>query len=419
MDIQKLHQLFLKNMSICTDTRAMVNKSLFFALKGENFNGNKYACQALEDGAEYAIIDEEKYRLNDKYILVENVLLTLQKLANYHRKQLKCPVLGITGTNGKTTTKELLAIVLETKYKVVATKGNLNNDIGVPLTILTAPLDTEFLIIEMGANHKREIDFLCNIAEINYGIITNIGKAHLEGFGSFEGVIETKKELYDYLNKTKGTAFVNKDDRILNAYNKEITKVFYSLDSSNNLNTNPFVSLSYSKQKINTKLIGDYNALNIVAACAIGEYFKVSSKNITSAIENYNPDNNRSQLVNSKKGNTIILDAYNANPSSMETAINSFNKLQSESKVLILGDMLELGIDSESEHQKIINILNVNSYKKVILVGVEFAKSKHNFKHFYSSEELIEWSELSDVMNSTILLKGSRKIALEKLVEKL
>jgi UDP-N-acetylmuramoyl-tripeptide--D-alanyl-D-alanine ligase len=419
MNIQKLHQLFKESMLICTDTRAMKKNSLFFALTGDNFNGNEYAKQALENGAKYAVIDQEEFKLDDRYILVENVLSTLQKLANFHRKQLNCPVLGITGSNGKTTTKELVATVLGTQYKVAATKGNLNNDIGVPFTILSAPLDTEFLIVEMGANHKKEIKFLCEIAEIDFGIITNIGKAHLEGFGSFEGVIEAKKELYDYLSSNKGIAFVNQEDYILNNYNKELQKKFYGLSDKNNLKAKPFVSLYFEEKIINTQLIGDYNALNILAACTIGKHFNISVQNITTSISNYIPSNNRSQLVQTEQGNTIILDAYNANPSSMQIAINSFNNLESDSKLLILGDMLELGKDSLEEHQKIISQLKMDSKMEVILVGQEFSKCQHNFTQFNTAKEVSIWIQSNTITNTSVLLKGSRKIKLEQLKDSL
>lgn len=415
MDLQQLHQLFLKSSGVSTDTRNILKNSIFFALKGDNFDGNKYAKEALQKGASLAIIDNEKYYLNDKYILVEDVLKHLQQLANLHRKKLKCPVLGITGTNGKTTTKELITAVLQKKYNVVSTKGNLNNHIGVPLTLLSAKLNTEFLVVEMGANHLKEIDFLCNLSEIDFGIITNIGKAHLEGFGSKEGVIKAKKELYDYINTKQGLIFINADDELLMSISEGINRVEYQ-NQNQEKQKSPFATIEFNKEKIYSKLIGEYNCTNILAACTIGKYFKVPLNNIKDAIENYTPSNNRSQFIQTLNNNSIILDAYNANPSSMKEAIKAFEKINEENKLYILGDMLELGNQSTSEHQDIINQLQKQS-SNVILIGKEFGETQHEFTHFTNTEKAANWIKNNPINNHFILLKGSRGVSLEKLKE--
>jgi len=320
-------------------------------------------------------------------------------------------VLGITGTNGKTTTKELINIVLEKKYKVVCTKGNLNNHIGVPLTLLSATLDTEFLIVEMGANHQNEIKLLSEIANINYGIITNIGKAHLEGFGSVEGVTKTKKELYDYIKKQTGTIFINKEDELLQQISTGIHKVEYSTIEYND--GSPFASVKYANEIIQSKLIGTYNCTNIQAAISIGLYFDVALKDIKSAIENYSPQNNRSQLERTTKGNSLVIDYYNANPTSMIKAIQSFYTIDSDKKLFILGDMLELGESSKAEHQKIVDEL-VKNNSEAILIGKEFGKCSHSYPHFDDVFEAKKWLLEKPFKDYYILLKGSRGIKLEE-----
>ena len=412
MELDQLHNLYIESSGISTDTRRIIPNSIFFALKGVNFNGNKFAKEALDKGARIAIVDEEEFVLDSNYILVEDVLNCLQSLANFHRNKLNCPVLGITGTNGKTTTKELINAVLEKKFNVVCTKGNLNNHIGVPLTILSADLDTEFLIVEMGANHQNEIKALSEIANVNYGIITNIGKAHLEGFGSVEGVTKTKKELYDFIKTQSGTIFINRDDKLLQEISKGIKKVEYT--AQENKNGSPFASVLHSNKVITSKLIGSYNCTNIQAAISIGNYFGVSLEDIKTTIENYTPKNNRSQLEKTTKGNSLVIDYYNANPTSMIKAIQSFYSIKSDNKLLILGDMLELGDASILEHQKIIDDLK-NTQSEAILIGTEFGKCSHSFPHFEDVVEAKKWLQQHSYKDYFVLLKGSRGIKLEEI----
>lgn len=416
MDIKELHKIFLKSSGVTTDSRQIELNSIFFALKGDNFDGNKYAKSAIDKGASFAVVDNQAYCLNEKYILVDDVLSCLQELSKYHRKQLNCPVLGITGTNGKTTTKELITAVIEKKFRTVATKGNFNNHIGVPLTLLRAKLDTEFLIVEMGANHIHEIEFLCGLAQIDFGIITNIGKAHLEGFGSVEGVIKAKKELYDHIDINDGTLFVNANDKLLKSISENTDRILYNINEQEQSNS-PFAEVIYNGSLISSQLIGDYNRTNILAACEIGRYFGVSLEKTKEAIESYTPSNNRSQLLETNR-NTIVLDAYNANPSSMTEAIKAFQKVNHKKKLLILGDMLELGENSLVEHQSIIDELSQDN-QKVILVGQEFNKCQHNFVHFFNSEDALVWIEENQIEDMFILLKGSRGIKLEILKDAL
>lgn len=425
--LKKLYELFLKSGKISTDSRKIEKGTLFFALKGENFNGNKYAEDALKKGAEYAIIDEAEYAVNERLLLVEDVLSCLQQLANYHRRQLKIPILGITGTNGKTTTKELISTVLSEKYKVTYTQGNLNNHIGVPLTLLQMNDDTEFGVIEMGANHPGEIATLCQIADPDYGIITNIGKAHLEGFGSFEGVIKTKGELYDYIKEKSGIIFYNHDNQILEELGEKTpNRVSYGGKNADltgeTIQSPPYIHAKVNFPKgvlyINSKLIGDYNFENILAAACIGYYFKIDPLNIQKAIKNYQPNNNRSQLI--VRGNIkIIMDAYNANPTSMSASVKSFSKTKDANSYLILGDMLELGEYSEHEHEQILNLVKEEGFKNVLLVGKEFSKSaqKFNFPAFINVEDLCEYLKAQGIKNGNILIKGSRGIQLEKILE--
>jgi len=425
MKIEKLHQLFLECGSVCTDTRTIKKNDVFFALKGEHFNGNKFAKVAIAKGAKYAIVDEEEYVINSNYILVEDVLNTLQELAKFHRLFLNIKIIALTGSNGKTTTKELINYVLQKKYKTVATKGNLNNHIGVPLTLLSMDETTEISIVEMGANHIKEIEYLCAIALPDFGYITNFGKAHLEGFGSIEGVIEGKSELYNHLKQNNKLVFFNTDDDLqvkqLNTYSEH-----YSFGTSNKsqvqiecIEANPFVQIKYKNKLIKSKLIGNYNFSNIAAAIAIGNYFKVDDSSIKIAIEEYSPENNRSQII--KKGtNNIILDAYNANPTSMKAALESFETIKAEHKIAILGDMFELGQDAEKEHQAIAKYANQLSIDEIYLVGENFYKTEINsskVKHFKTFEDLKETLTNQSITNSTLLIKGSRGMALERVLD--
>lgn len=414
MNTEQLHQVFLSSSGICTDTRKVEDKNIFFAIKGANFDGNSFAEEALQKGCSYAVIDNFEQKKDDRYIVVKNVLDSLQELARFHREKLNCPVIGITGTNGKTTTKELILAVLSSQFKTIATKGNLNNHIGVPLTLLSTPLDTELLIVEMGANHQGEISQLCKITSPDYGIITNIGKAHLEGFEGYDGVIKAKSELYQYIEKKEGWVFVNEKDELLLSLSENINRISYGENCSIS-SCNPFVTLKYKQHIISSKMVGKYNYDNIVAACCIGEYFGIRSKNYKKSIESYQPTNNRSQVEKTQRGNTLILDAYNANPSSMLASINAFKELEGTKKTVILGDMLELGDDSIKEHQEIIDHLKQSDIFTIYLVGAEFQKTKNNYLCFNSVKELSHYLEKNAITENSILLKGSRKLQLEKL----
>ena len=424
MNIKSLYKLFLECTSVCTDTRKLKENDLFFALKGENFNGNKFAKKALEHGAKYAIIDEKEYN-GKNTIFVKDVLKTLQDLATYHRRQLNIPIIALTGSNGKTTTKELINVVLSKKFNTTATVGNLNNHIGVPLTLLSMTNKTEIGIVEMGANHMNEIDLLCNITLPDYGYITNFGKAHLEGFGSIEGVIKAKSELYEFLKKTDKTIFINEDDPVQIEKTKNcITFSFSENKESSNVNiklieANPFVKLKYNTIEIQSSLIGSYNFKNISAAIAIGRYFKVSDKDILNAIEKYSPTNNRSQIIH-KNSYKIILDAYNANPTSMQAAIESFNMLKDSYKIAFLGDMFELGEDSSKEHQNIVNLLENTSLDEIYVIGGNFHKTKTRSKKITilnSFDELKTVLLAKDIKDSTLLIKGSRGMAMERILD--
>lgn len=414
MNTEQLHQVFLSSSGICTDTRKVEDKNIFFAIKGANFDGNSFAEEALQKGCSYAVIDNFEQKKDDRYIVVKNVLDSLQELARFHREKLNCPVIGITGTNGKTTTKELILAVLSSQFKTIATKGNLNNHIGVPLTLLSTPLDTELLIVEMGANHQGEISQLCKITSPDYGIITNIGKAHLEGFEGYDGVIKAKSELYQYIEKKEGWVFVNEKDELLLSLSENINRISYGENCSIS-SCNPFITLKYKQHIISSKMVGKYNYDNIVAACCIGEYFGIRSKNYKKSIESYQPTNNRSQVEKTQRGNTLILDAYNANPSSMLASINAFKELEGTKKTVILGDMLELGDDSIKEHQEIIDHLKQSDIFTIYLVGAEFQKTKNNYLCFNSVKELSHYLEKNAITENSILLKGSRKLQLEKL----
>ena len=414
MKIAQLYSLYTKYYIVDTDTRSIRKNTIFFSLKGANFNGNMFANHALKKGASFAIIDEKKYKINNKTILVKNVLETLQKLANFHRKKLNVPIISITGSNGKTTTKELINAVLSKKFNTVCTLGNLNNHIGVPLTLLSMTPKTEIGIVEMGANHPKEIAFLCKIVEPDYGYITNFGKAHLEGFGNLRGVIKAKSELYTYLKNNHKIVFVNTSDSIQVKKTEKMNQVFF--DNRILLkNTNPFVSVFYKKNTIQSSLIGSYNFNNIVAAITVGKYFKVTTIDIINAIENYIPKNNRSQIIKTEN-NSIILDAYNANPSSVNVALESFSFSKYKAKTIILGDMFELGKNSLLEHQLIVNLINEYSFDSVFLVGKTFYKTDSTFLKFKTVDNLKIFLQKNPITNQTILIKGSRVMALEKLL---
>ena len=428
MEAKTLYSYFLKSSSVITDTRKIEKNALFFCLRGENFNGNKFAKEALQKGAAFVVIDDSEYfKENSQYILVEDSLKSLQELAKYHRLQFDIPVIGLTGSNGKTTTKELIYSVLSEKFNTTATFGNLNNHIGVPLTLLRINKNTEIALIEMGANHLKEIEFLCNITKPTHGYITNFGKAHLEGFGSIEGVIQGKSEIYKSLENTKGTALINSEDKIQVRLTKNQAKQQFGnkeadiVITSNNYTTkdNNHLSVSFQSTIINSKLKGTYNYSNIKAAIAFGFIFDISLEKIKKGIEGYIPKNNRSQWLKTER-NTVILDAYNANPSSMTVALESLLNSDTKNKILILGDMLELGDYTADEHQKIIEILNKKTPETVILVGKEFKKTKtsnSNFHKFEETKDVIPFLQKKNFQNKTILIKGSRGIALEVLQE--
>lgn len=424
MNTETLHQLFLESKGVATDTRALKTDQLFFALKGDNFNGNLFAEKALSKGAGYAIIDEELDKLNDRYILVDDVLETLQKLSTYHREFLDIPILAITGSNGKTTSKELIHAVLRKKFNTVATVGNLNNHIGVPLTLLSMKRSTEFGIVEMGANHPNEIKRLAQIAKPNYGYITNFGKAHLEGFGSVEGVIAAKSELYSYLRENNKMIFLNIDDPIQqkqlsydNTYSFG-TKPDADVVIKYGLNTER-AEVLFEGTTIKSQLTGDYNAINMAAAICVGKYFKVPTESIKKAILDYSPQNNRSQIV--KIGsNLLLMDAYNANPTSMKAALDSFKNNAASNKIAILGDMFELGANAEEEHQNIVNYLESINVLHAYLVGDNFYKTStisHKITKLKSFSDLQLSLEATEFNNAYILIKGSRGMALERTVE--
>jgi UDP-N-acetylmuramoyl-tripeptide--D-alanyl-D-alanine ligase len=425
MDVSYIHGLFLKCNSVSIDTRKIESNSLFVAIKGENFDANTFAKEALEKGASSVLIDNEDYYIDQRTILVENSLIALQELAKFHRRYLKLPIIALTGSNGKTTTKELINVVLSKKYNTKATVGNLNNHIGVPLTLLSFNEKTEIGIVEMGANHKKEIAFLCDLAQPDYGYITNFGKAHLEGFGGVEGVIEAKSEMYDYLSKNNKLAFINLEDSIqveksekLNSYsfglNKEAADV-----NINSIAANPFVEISFSNLLVQTHLIGLYNANNVNAAITIGKYFNVEDLSIKEALESYIPENNRSQLL-SKGSNQIILDAYNANPSSMAVAIANFLQLDNQNKIMILGDMFELGTESRQEHKAIVDSLMNERAIACYFIGKEFYGNRMDKKgfHFYDTfESFSKHLQETKTENSYLLIKGSRGMALERTLD--
>ena len=428
MKTDQLYNLFKESDGITTDSRHVRKGEIFFALWGENFNGNEFALHALEKGASWAVIDDPLFE-TEKTILVDDCLLELQALATHHRKIMNIPVLAITGTNGKTTTKELIAAILARKIKVHYTKGNLNNHIGVPLTILSAPSGTDMMIIEMGANHFGEITALCQIAKPDYGIITNIGTAHLEGFGSLDGVIKSKTELYEYLRKVNGIVLFNDKnplltEKIFKIINRAVpysdpTGIELRVEMEpSDMNLKAVVTYHHHTSKISTNLFGSYNIENIKAAIATGLFLGVELTDIVDAIENYHPDNNRSQ-IKITKNNTLICDSYNANPASMQLALESFSGTKAELKLVILGDMLELGDKSEEEHIKVLDALQSYKINNAFLVGQVFKKvaSKYDFKSFINVGELLESLQNKPVRGATILIKGSRGMGLEKVYD--
>lgn len=425
MEIKNIHNLFLKCSSVSTDTRKIENNSMFFAIKGERFDANTFTEEALKKGASCVVIDNQDYFIDERTILVEDTLEALQKLSKFHREYLKLPIVALTGSNGKTTTKELINVVLSKRYITKATVGNLNNHIGVPLTLLSFDSKTEIGIVEMGANHQKEIEFLCEIAQPDFGYITNFGKAHLEGFGGVEGVIKGKSEMYKFLSENDKYVFVNLDDTIQREKTENNLRITFSqIDKNasvfiNGINANPFVEIAYNGIKIKSNLIGLYNANNINAAITIGKYFKVSDEEIKGAIESYVPENNRSQLL-VKNSNEIILDAYNANPSSMEVAIKNFLQLDKKNKVAILGDMFELGEESLGEHINIISLLENETDVKTCFIGKDFFANKIENSHisfFETFDSFSDFLQNEDFQNSMILIKGSRGMALERTLE--
>lgn len=437
--IDQLYQLYLQHPAISTDTRKIEPDSLFFALKGDKFDANTFAQKAVEAGAAYAVIDNPEYVKGENFLLVDDVLTALQNLAAHHRRQLNIPVIGLTGTNGKTTTKELINAVLSQKFKTLATQGNLNNHIGVPLTILTINSSHQMAVIEMGANHQKEIALLCTIAQPTHGLITNVGKAHLEGFGGVEGVKKGKGELYDYLKSGSNVAFVNSDDAtLLEMQNARDLKdiVYYgkngnsdNLVSGRLLDNSPFLTFKWHDKKsssynVKSQLTGSYNLDNILAAISIGCFFGLDSDEINQGIEGYQPKNNRSQITKTAT-NTLICDFYNANPSSMFVAIENMDKVQADHKVMILGDMFEMGAESAVEHTAVIEKAMSANVDERIFIGKDFSSQQTevdntnliNTTFYMTAEDAIIGLKAKPITNSTILIKGSRGMALERLVE--
>lgn len=427
MEIAELYKCFMECGKVTTDSRNCPEGSMFIALKGETFNGNAFAAQALKQGCRYAVIDESEYA-GEGTILVDNCLQALQQLANYHRRQLKTPVIGITGTNGKTTTKELISTVLSRKFNTLYTEGNFNNHIGVPLTLLRLTKEHEMAVVEMGANHPGEIKTLVHIAEPDYGIITNVGKAHLQGFGSFEGVIRTKGELYDFLRAKGGaTIFIQNENPYLNGIAEGLTCVRYGQTaglyvSGELISCSPFLSFRWTAEgvshEVNTHLIGSYNLDNMLAAAAIGRYFGVSDDDISSALASYLPHNNRSQLKETAD-NKLIVDAYNANPTSMMAALKNFRQVEAPHKMVILGDMKELGEASREEHQKVVDYLKECGFDRVVLVGSEFAAATHSYQTFQHVDEVLADIRIHKPQGYYILIKGSNSMKLSQLPESL
>jgi UDP-N-acetylmuramoyl-tripeptide--D-alanyl-D-alanine ligase len=428
ISIPELFELFKEHRQVSTDSRNIKPNDIFFALKGETFDGNAYAVASLEKGAKYAVVDDPSLPGHPQLILVNNVLKSLQDLASFYRLQLSIPFIAITGSNGKTTTKELIHAVLATTYKTSTTKGNLNNHIGIPLTILGIPPDSEIAVIEMGANHQKEIAGYCTYTRPTHGIITNCGKAHLEGFGGVEGVRKGKGELFDFIKNTDGKAFVCADfdyfHRMIQERNMKHIK-WYGTGSEVSIRGSVLPHPTFLKVKVdglsepiemNTHLVGDYNIYNVLAAISIGDFFKVSPQNMAAAVSNYLPDNNRSQLTQ-LGDNFFIMDAYNANPSSMGAAIKNFAGMHAEKKILMLGAMAELGEESVAEHQAMVQLINQYAWEHVILVGGDFGKIRHDHLYFANPKEAHRWWIKQDIKGATVLLKGSRSTAMEKVLK--
>ena len=425
MSIIDLYDLFIHNPQITTDSRNCPKGSIFFALKGDKFDGNQYAGKALASGCVYAVIDNPDYYIGERTILVDNVLKTLQQLAHHHRKVLGLPIIGITGTNGKTTTKELLAAVLSTKFNLLYTEGNFNNHIGVPLTLLRLTHDHEMAVIEMGASHPGDIKELVDIVHPNYGIITNVGRAHLEGFGSFEGVIRTKGELYDYIRRSKGKIFIKKENEYLQSIAKGIEQITYgngddAFASGQVVRCDPFLVFNWKQQgklhTVETHMIGSYNLDNVLAAVAVGRFFKIPAERISRAIAAYEPTNNRSQFKKTDN-NELIIDAYNANPSSMKVALDNFITMPVQPKAIILGDMRELGPTSDELHAEVVEQIKKGQFDKVFLCGEHFSKVGKEFSPFATTEAMVEELRKQPLKGYHILIKGSHSMGLEKLAD--
>ena len=425
MSIIDLYDLFIHNPQITTDSRNCPKGSIFFALKGDKFDGNQYAGKALASGCVYAVIDNPDYYIGERTILVDNVLKTLQQLAHHHRKVLGLPIIGITGTNGKTTTKELLAAVLSTKFNLLYTEGNFNNHIGVPLTLLRLTHDHEMAVIEMGASHPGDIKELVDIVHPNYGIITNVGRAHLEGFGSFEGVIRTKGELYDYIRRSKGKIFIKKENEYLQSIAKGIEQITYgngddAFASGQVVSCDPFLVFNWKQQgklhTVETHIIGSYNLDNVLAAVAVGRFFKIPAERISRAIAAYEPTNNRSQFKKTDN-NELIIDAYNATPSSMKVALDNFITMPVQPKAIILGDMRELGPTSDELHAEVVAQIKKGQFDKVFLCGEHFSKVGKEFSPFATTEAMVEELRKQPLKGYHILIKGSHSMGLEKLAD--
>lgn len=420
--IEKIYQYYSQKYLVSTDSRTIEEGCVFVALKGERFDGNDFAYKVAEENiASCVIADRKDLPHHERLFIVDDSLTTLQELARLHREKCNIPIIGITGTNGKTTTKELTAAVLSKKYNIIYTQGNFNNHLGLPLTVLRIKPDTEMAVVEMGANHPNEIAQLCTIANPDFGIITNIGKAHLEGFGSFEGVVKTKNELYDFIRNKNGKVFINRDNELLMELSNGIDSHTYGKDNkadieANIVSSNPYLIINWDGNEIKTNLVGDYNFENVMAAISVGCYFNIEKSLIIEALENYTPTNNRSQYIKSEK-NEIVMDAYNANPVSMHHAIKNFRNISSENTLLILGDMRELGKDSEKEHQTIINLIKELKFENVMLVGEEFKKAAGtDFSTFTNVEELLAFINDNDISGKKILIKGSNSINLKSIV---
>ncbi len=424
--IEKIYKLYKTAYTVTTDSRTITQGCVFVALKGEHFDGNDFALNVAEEGiAACVIADRKDLPQHERLFVVEDSLKALQELANYHRKQLDTPIIGITGTNGKTTTKELVSAVLAKKYNILFTQGNFNNQLGVPLTLLRIKPDTELAVIEMGASHPGDINELTGIGEPNYGMITNIGRAHLRDFGGYEGVIKTKNEMYQYIAAHKGLLFVNKDNELLMDLSKSINKVTYGTSNDADiqgklLSANPYLSVEWNGKKIDTQLVGDYNFENVMAAICIGTYFNVAANDIVEALSSYRPTNNRSQVIETAR-NRVVMDAYNANPTSMSHSIKNFRNICKSDNLLILGDMRELGNESEQEHKNILELLKELRFENVYLVGEEFQRVAKNskFSTFINVEELAQYLQQHPVSGRDILVKGSNSIHLNKIIDSL